>query len=53
MSDEEIPSEQVKIIATVVEHLKYGSKEWLTVRLPDNKIITLNKKFCEPVKETR
>lgn len=46
-----IETERVKIIATVVEHLKYGKKEWLTIRLPDNSVITINKQFCEEVKD--
>lgn len=44
-------SEKFSIIGEVVEHLSLNKKEWLTLKLPDGTIYTINKEHCSPVKE--
>jgi hypothetical protein len=37
---------QVTISGKVEEHLVLGKKEWFTIRLENNQIITINRKLC-------
>lgn len=39
------PPQTVKISAEVIEELKYGSQQWVTVRLPNQQVITINRKL--------
>ncbi len=38
--------EQVKLIGTIIEQLKYASNEWFVLELEDGTKITINKKYC-------
>ena len=38
---------KVTITGKVEEHLVLGSKEWLTIRLENNQVITINRKLCK------
>jgi len=40
---------KVKIAGIVLEKLTLGKKEWLTIRLDNNQVITINKNLCEIV----
>lgn len=41
----------VRIIGEIIEHLRLGKQEWLTIRLGNNQVITINKKLCEEIKD--
>lgn len=40
----------VLIKGQIIEHLKYGKKEWFDIQLEDGKVITIKKEYCELVK---
>lgn len=39
-------NQQVAILGKIEEHLVLGKQEWLTIRLENNQVITINKKLC-------
>lgn len=43
----------VTIIGKIEEHLVLGKKEWLTIRLENNQIITINKNLCKELKNDK
>lgn len=43
----DLSGKQIQLIGNVVEHLKLGSKEWVTIMLPDNQKITINIKYIK------
>jgi hypothetical protein len=42
---------KVSITAEVIEHLTYGKKQWITIRLPNNQKVTLNLAECQLVSQ--
>lgn len=42
---------KMMIVGEVEEHLTLNSKQWITIRLPDNSLITINLKHCKEIKD--
>lgn len=51
MPGKDLVGATVKISGQVIEHLKLGSREWVTVKLANNQNITIDTKLCEQIVE--
>ena len=40
---------QALISGSIVEHLRLGKQEWVTIQLPDNQKLTVNIKLCNQI----
>lgn len=47
MLSKDLVGTEVIIKGKVIEHLKLGSQEWITVKLHDNQQFTINLKLCK------
>lgn len=41
---------EVKVRGIVIEHLTLGKRQWFTIKLPNNQIITIDRSLCEELK---
>lgn len=48
-----LQGKKAKIVGEIVEHLTLGSKEWVTILLPNNQKITINVKYCDEILESK
>lgn len=42
---------QVRLTAEIIEHLVLGKREWFTVRLANNQLTTIDRRFCTELHE--
>jgi hypothetical protein len=48
-SNENLMGAQVKLSGEVIEHLKFGKQEWVTVKLLNNHNVTISTKLCAEI----
>ena len=51
MKKEDLCGKKMQITGIVVEHLQYASKEWVSLKLANNSIVTINIKDCIEIPE--